>query len=56
MSLAIVPVTAIAVTYGIMFFPFGCVVFVLALPYLLAIVKEKYTLPEVALGSSKQET
>jgi len=55
-TLAIVPVTAIAVTYGNMFFPFGCVVFVLALPYLLAIVKEKYTLPEVALGSSKQET
>jgi len=55
-TLAIVPVTAIAVTYGNMFFAFGCVALVLALPYLLAILKEKYTLPEVAPGSSKQET
>lgn len=38
------PSVAIVGTYSTMFFVFGCVAFVLALPYILAIVKEKYTL------------
>jgi len=48
-ALAIVPVIALAVTYSNMFLAFGCVAFVLAVPYLLAIIKEKYyTLPWAA--------
>lgn len=40
--LAIVPVIAIAATYGNAFLAFGCMAFVLALPYLVAIIKAKY--------------
>lgn len=48
-TLAIVPVIAIAVTYSNLFLAFGGVAFVLALPYLLAMikVKEKVTLPQI---------
>ena len=38
-TLAIVPVIAIAGTYGNLFLAFGCAAFVLALPYLLATIK-----------------
>ena len=41
-ALAIVPVIAIAATYSNLFLAFGCVAFILALPYLLALIKEKY--------------
>jgi MFS family permease len=41
-ALAVVPVIAIAVTYNNMFLAFGGVALVLAVPYLLAILKEKY--------------
>lgn len=48
-TLAIVPVIAIAVTYSNLFLAFGCVAFVLALPYILAMirVKDTVTLPQV---------
>lgn len=42
-TLAIVPVIAIAVTYGNMFFVFGCVSFIFALLYILVLLKEKHT-------------
>jgi len=47
-TLAIVPVIAIAGTYGNLFLAFGCAAFVLALPYLLATikVKDRVTLPQ----------
>ena len=54
-TLAIVPVVAIGVTYSNMFLAFGCAAFVLALPYVLAIFKEKYALTDVAPGSMQQE-
>jgi MFS family permease len=41
-ALAVVPVIAIAETYSNMFLAFGGVALVLAVPYLLAIIKEKY--------------
>jgi len=41
-ALAVVPVIAIAATYGNMFLAFGCVALVLAVPYLVALVKQKY--------------
>jgi MFS family permease len=41
-ALAVVPVIAIVVTYNNMFLAFGGVALVLAVPYLLAILKEKY--------------
>jgi len=49
-TLAIVPVIAIAATYSNMFLAFGCMAFVLALPYILAIVKGKGALTDVAAG------
>ncbi|PKL63377.1 MAG: MFS transporter [Methanomicrobiales archaeon HGW-Methanomicrobiales-2] len=47
-TLAIVPVIAIAGTYSNMFLAFGCAAFVLALPYIFAMikVKDKVTLPQ----------
>ncbi|MEN6610728.1 MAG: MFS transporter [Methanoregulaceae archaeon] len=41
-ALAVVPVIAIAVTYSNMFLAFGGMALVLAVPYLIAIIKEKY--------------
>ncbi len=41
-ALAVVPVIAIAVTYNNMFLAFGGIALVLAVPYALAIIKEKY--------------
>lgn len=41
-ALAVVPVIAIAVTYSNMFLAFGGVALVLAVPYLIAIINEKY--------------
>jgi len=41
-SLAIVPVIALVATYRNMFLAFGCLALVLAVPYLVAIIKEKY--------------
>jgi len=49
-TLAIVPVIAVAATYSNMFLAFGCMAFVLALPYILAIVKGKGALTDVAAG------
>ncbi|HDS63364.1 MAG TPA: MFS transporter [Methanofollis liminatans] len=46
-TLAIVPVAAVAVTYGNMFLAFGCAAFVLALPYLVATIRAKYALPQM---------
>ncbi len=40
-TLAIVPVYAVAATYSNLFLAFGCAAFVLSLPYLLAMTKEK---------------
>ncbi|WP_268872611.1 MFS transporter [Methanofollis ethanolicus] len=51
-TLAIASVTAIAVTYGNLFLMFGCVAFVLALPYLLAMIRAKHALPQ-AVKSGK---
>ncbi|MDD1727882.1 MAG: MFS transporter [Methanospirillum sp.] len=51
-SLAIVPVIAIASTCTNMFLIFGCLAFVFTLPYIVAILKEKYTLPQVALNAT----
>jgi MFS family permease len=41
-ALAVVPVIAIAASYGNMFLVFGCIALVLAVPYLFALIKEKY--------------
>ncbi len=53
-TLAIVPVIAIASTYGIMFVTFGCAGFLLAVPFVFGTLKQKYTLLEINPGS-KQE-
>ena len=53
-TLAIVPVIAIASTYGIMFVTFGCAGFLLAVPFVFGTLKQKYALPEINPGS-KQE-
>jgi MFS family permease len=52
-TLAIVPVIAVAVTYSTMFLAFGCVAFVFALPYILAMMKKKYALPQAAQNIEK---
>ncbi|HWQ64715.1 MAG TPA: MFS transporter [Methanospirillum sp.] len=52
-TLAIVPVFAIAVTYSNAFVACGCVAFVFALPYLLALLKEKYGMTMVPTGSKQ---
>ncbi|WP_301663821.1 MFS transporter [Methanoculleus frigidifontis] len=49
-ALAIVPVVAVAMTYSNLFLAFGSAAFVLALPFLLAVVAEKYTLTQVVEG------
>lgn len=41
-ALAVVPVIALVSNYGNMFLVFGCVALVLAVPYLAALIKEKY--------------
>lgn len=41
-ALAVVPVIALVATYSNMFLAFGCMALVLAVPYLVALVKEKY--------------
>lgn len=41
-ALAVVPVIALAVTYSNLFLAFGCVALVLAVPYVVAILKGKY--------------
>lgn len=53
-TLAIVPVIAIASTYGVMFVTFGCAGFLLAVPFVFGTLKQKYALPEINPGS-KQE-
>ncbi|KAF5090735.1 Major Facilitator Superfamily protein [anaerobic digester metagenome] len=50
-TLAIVPVIAIASTYGVMFVTFGCAGFLLAVPFVFGTLKQKYALPEVNPGS-----
>lgn len=48
-ALAVVPVIALVATYSNMFLAFGCMAFVLAVPYLVALIKEKYyTQPQAA--------
>jgi sugar phosphate permease len=47
-AIAVVPVIAFAVTYSNMFLAFGCVALVLAVPYLVALIKEKYTIPQIS--------
>ncbi|MDD3622420.1 MAG: MFS transporter [Methanofollis sp.] len=41
-TLVIVPVIAMVATYRNLFLAFGCAAFVLALPYVLAMIKERY--------------
>jgi len=41
-ALAVVPVIALVATYGNMFLAFGCMALVLAVPYVIALVREKY--------------
>ncbi|NLW75902.1 MAG: MFS transporter [Methanomicrobiales archaeon] len=53
-TLAIVPVIAIASTYGVMFVTFGCAGFLLAVPFVFGTLKQKYALHEINPGS-KQE-
>lgn len=53
-TLAIVPVIAIASTYGIMFVTFGCAGFLLAVPFVFGTLKQKYALLEINPGT-KQE-
>jgi len=53
-TLAIIPVFAITASYTNLFFSFGCLGLVLTLPYLIAIIREKYTIAEVP-GSLKSE-
>ncbi|MDD1724015.1 MAG: MFS transporter [Methanospirillum sp.] len=48
-TLVIVPVSVVAVTSGSLFLAFGCLAFVLAVPYILGILREKYTLSPAAL-------
>lgn len=48
-ALAIVPVIAVVATYGNLFLAFGCAAFLLALPYLFAVVKGRFALPQVAV-------
>jgi MFS family permease len=50
-TLAIVPVIAIASTYGVMFVTFGCAGFLLAVPFVFGTLKQKYALPEINPGS-----
>lgn len=45
-SLAMVPVIAIVATCSNLFLAFGCVAFVLSLPYLVATLKLKYGIPQ----------
>lgn len=54
-TLAIVPVFVIAGTYRNAFFACGCVAFFFALPYLFAILKEKYGFSGVHPVNSKVE-
>ena len=51
-TLAIVPVIAIVATTSNMFLAFGCMAFVLAVPYILVVLKEKHALPDVSPGNS----
>lgn len=53
-TLAIVPVIAIASTYGVMFVTFGCAGFLLAVPFVFGTLKQKYALLEINPGT-KQE-
>jgi MFS family permease len=46
-ALAVLPVIALVATYSNMFLAFGCIALVLAVPYLVALVKEKHN-PSVA--------
>ena len=41
-ALAVALVIALAATYSNMFLAFGCVALLLAVPYLVAIIKQKY--------------
>jgi len=41
-ALAVVPVITLVASYGNMFLVFGCIALVLAVPYLVALIKEKY--------------
>ncbi len=57
-ALAVVPVIALTATYGNMFLAFGAVAIVLAVPYLVALIKEKYypaqaTLNDLTLAAHK---
>lgn len=54
-TLAVVPVLAIGATYSNLFLAFGCVAFVLTLPYVLAMIKGRFTQPQVVYAR-KSET
>ncbi|MDD1693212.1 MAG: MFS transporter [Methanoregula sp.] len=54
-ALAVVPVIALVATYGNMFLVFGCVALVLAVPYLAALIKEKYS-PSVTAARNTEMT
>jgi len=47
-AIAVVPVIALVATYSTMFIAFGCVALVLAVPYFLARIKEKYHLAQAS--------
>jgi len=49
-ALAVVPVIALVATYSNMFLAFGCVALVLAVPYLVALIRERYY-PSQATGN-----
>jgi MFS family permease len=53
-TLAVVAVIAIAVTYSNMFLAFGCIAFVLAVPFILASIKEKYYPAQAAQNGSAE--
>lgn len=56
-ALAVVPVIALVTTYRNMFLAFGCVALVLAVPYLAALIKEKYyTVPQAAWNTQPLAT
>jgi len=50
-ALAVVPVIALVTTYGNMFLAFGCLALVLAVPYLVAIIRLKYYPADAAQGT-----
>jgi len=52
-TLAIVPVVVLVSTINSMFFTFGCVSFILSLPYFYLFMKEKYIIQDVTSSDLK---